>query len=242
MDSALYVALSSQVALEKRLTTLADNVANANTVGYRATEVKFEQLVDKRRPADVAFVSSGENYLSTDSGGLKQTGNALDFAVQGDGWFAIETPSGMALTRDGRFTMAPDGALVTLNGYPVLDAGGAAIQLDPAGGEPEVARDGGLRQNGALLGAIGLFAFDPADGYARHENSAILPAGEPEAIIDRFDVGVVQGFVENSNVNALAEMTQLIMVTRQFENISALIRDSEGVTEQAIRTLGGSNT
>jgi flagellar basal-body rod protein FlgF len=211
MDSALYVALSSQVALEKRLTTLADNVANANTVGYRATEVKFEQLVDKRRPADVAFVSSGENYLSTDSGGLKQTGNALDFAVQGDGWFAIETPSGMA-------------------------------QLDSAGGEPEVARDGGLRQNGALLGAIGLFAFDPADGYARHENSAILPAGEPEAIVDRFDVGVVQGFVENSNVNALAEMTQLIMVTRQFENISALIRDSEGVTEQAIRTLGGSNT
>lgn len=242
MDTALYVSLSSQIALERRLTTLSDNVANSNTVGFRATEVKFEELVDNRRPADVTFVSSGENYLSTRNGGLQQTGSALDFAVQGDAWFSIETPAGPALTRDGRFTMTEDGALVTLNGYPVLDPGGAAIQLDAAGGEPEVSRDGALRQNGVQLAALGLFTFNPENGYSRHDNSAILPNGEPEAVVDRFDVGVVQGFIEKSNVNAVSEMTQLIMVTRQFENVSALVRDAERVKQDAIRTLGGSNT
>lgn len=239
MDTSLYVSLSSQIALEKRLTTLADNVANANTVGFRSTEVKFETLTDNRRPDDVDFVSSGENYLSTENGGLRQTGNDLDFAVNGDAWFAIETPTGQALTRDGRFTMTAAGELVTLNGYPVLDAGGAPILLNPNAGPPEASRDGALYQNNARAGALGLFAFDPAQGYVRHENSAIIPNGEPEPVVDRIDVGVVQGFVENSNVNPIAEMTQLIMVTRAFDQISALIRDAEQTTEQAIRTLGG---
>ncbi|WP_099863960.1 flagellar basal-body rod protein FlgF [Pararhizobium haloflavum] len=239
MDTALYVGLSAQIALEKRLTTLADNVANANTVGFRSTEVKFESLVDRRRPADVDFVSSGSNYLSTENGGLNQTGNSLDFAVRGEGWFAIDTPAGQALTRDGRFTMTQEGALVTLNGYPVLDAGGAPIQLDPLAGPPEAGNDGTLLQNGAQVSALGLFAFDPNSNYRRFENSAIIPDGEAEPIVDRFDAGVVQGYVEQSNVNPVAEMTRLIMVTRAFENASALMRASESTTEEAIRTLGG---
>jgi flagellar basal-body rod protein FlgF len=241
VDTGLYVALSSQIALQKRLTTLADNVANANTVGFRATEVKFEQIVDRRQPADVAFVSSGEDYLSTRAGGLEQTGNDFDFAIKGDGWFAIETPQGMALTRDGRFTMTPQGDLVTLNGYPVLDAGGTQIRLDPFGGPPKASGDGMLYQNGAQVGGIGLFAFDPSNGYVRHENSAVIPDGEPEAIVNRVEVGVVQGYLEQSNVNPVAEMTQLIMVSRTFENLSALIRKNESMSEEAIRTLGGSN-
>lgn len=240
MDSALYVALSSQIALEKRLTTLADNVANANTVGFRATEVKFEPLVDRRRPEDVDFVSAGEDYLSTRNGGLTPTGNMLDFAVHGEAWFAIETPAGQALTRDGRFTLTPAGELVTLNGYPVLDPGGAPIQLNPLAGAPEAGRDGSLIQDGNQVAALGLFAFDPQNGYRRFENSAILPEGEPEPIVNRLDIGVAQGFVENSNVNPVAEMTQLIMVSRQFESVTALIRDGETALEEAIRTLGGS--
>jgi flagellar basal-body rod protein FlgF len=241
LDSALYVSLSSQIALERRLTTLADNVANANTVGFRATEVKFENLVDRRRPADVAFVSSGQDYLSTRNGGLQQTGNALDFAVQGEGWFSIQTPAGQALTRDGRFTITDLGELVTINGYPVLDAGGAPIQLDPQGGPPEATRDGALLQNGVQQGVLGLFSFDPQDGYRRHDNSAIIADGEPQPIVDQADAGVVQGFIENSNVNPVSEMTRLIMVTRAFENVAALIRDSETATEEAIRTLGGTS-
>lgn len=239
MDSGLYVALSSQLALEKRLTTLADNVANANTAGFRATEVKFEQIIDRRRPEDVAFVSTGEDYLSMEGGAIEQTGNDLDFAIKGEGWFAIETPQGQALTRDGRFTVTPNGELVTLNGYPVLDAGGAAIQLDPMAGPPRVSEDGMLYQNGANVGGIGLFTFDPGNGYRRHENSAILPDGEPEPILG--GAGVVQGYVEQSNVNPVEEMSQLITVSRSFENLAAMIREAETTTKEAIRVLGGGN-
>jgi flagellar basal-body rod protein FlgF len=241
MDSALYVSLSSQVALEKRLSTLADNVANASTIGFRSTEVKFEALVDQRKPADVAFVSAGDNYLSTRNGGLKHTGNALDFAVNGDAWFAIETPAGFTLTRDGRFTMTEAGDLVTLNGYPVLDAGGGPIQLDPRNGEPEAGRDGSLIQNGAQIAALGLFEFNPDDNYVRYENSGIVPDAEPQPVVDRPDISVAQGYLEESNVNPISEMTQLIMVSRAFENISAMIRDSEGAIDEAIRTLGGTS-
>ncbi len=141
MQSGLYVSLSSQMALEKRLTTIADNMANVNTTGFRATEVKFNEMLSDTKNklnAKVAFVSQGNDYLSGDVGELQHTGNMLDFAVKGDAWFALDTPAGQVLTKDGRFTMKDTGELVSIRGYPVLDAGGAPIQLNAAGGEPKV--------------------------------------------------------------------------------------------------------
>ncbi|WEZ84420.1 flagellar basal-body rod protein FlgF [Rhizobium sp. 32-5/1] len=239
MQTGLYVAISSQVALEKRLNTLADNVANSSTVGFRATEVKFNQVVADTQPAKVAFVSEGQEFINTNNGGLRQTNNSLDFAIKGDAWFQIETPAGPALTRDGRFTITDNGDLVTIRGYPVLDPGGAPIQLGNVAGPVEVGADGLIRQNGAQVASFGLYEADFTNGFIRHENSAVIPVTQPEPVVDRFDVGVLQGFVEESNVNAVQEMSQLIMVSRAFENITALMRDSEGTLDEAIKTLGG---
>jgi flagellar basal-body rod protein FlgF len=238
MDSALYVALSSQIALERRLTTIADNVANTGTVGFRATEIKFDQLISRSQAADVSYVSPGDDYLSTISGGLKKTDSEFDFAVQGNAWFAINTPAGQTLTRDGRFTMTQTGDLVTIKGYPVLDAGGAPIRLDPTAGAPQAGRDGSLRQDGKLMGAIGLFSADLSQGYTRVDNSGIIPVKAPQAVVDRTDAGVVQGYIEESNVNPVAEMTRLIMVQRAFENTAALMRQTDASTDDAIKTLG----
>jgi flagellar basal-body rod protein FlgF len=241
MDSALYVALSSQIALERRLTTIADNVANTGTVGFRATEVKFDQLISRSQAADVSYVSPGDDYLSTISGGLKKTDSEFDFAVQGNAWFSINTPAGQALTRDGRFTMTQTGELVTIQGYPVLDAGGAPIRLDPTAGAPQAGRDGMLRQNGKLVGALGLFTADLSQGYTRVENSGIIPAQAPQAVIDRTDTGVIQGYIEESNVNPVAEMTRLIMVQRAFDNAAAATARTEGSFNQAVKILGGTS-
>ena len=238
MQSGLYVALSSQMALDKRLTTIADNVANAGTVGFRATGVKFEDVVSGLGDKSVAFASAGDTYLSTRSGALRETGNPLDFAIRGDAWFAIETPSGPIMTRDGRFTMMETGDLVSVEGYPVLDAGGAPIQLDAQGGPPEAGADGTLRQGGRLVAAIGLFEFQPGLNFTRHGNSGVVPYGPPEPVVDRIDAGIAQGFVEDSNVDPVHEITRLIQVQRAFEHISALIRDSEQALDQAISTLG----
>lgn len=240
MQTGLYVAVSSQMALEKRMNTLADNVANSSTVGFRSTEVKFNQLLGDTRPTKVSFVSEGQEFLNTNNGGLDRTGNQLDFAIKGDAWFQIDTPAGPALTRDGRFTLTETGDLVTLRGYPVLDAGGAPIRLNAQANEIKVGADGAIQQNGTPVAALGLYEANFANGFSRYDNSAVIPNAEPEPVVDRFDVGVMQGYVEESNVNPVQEMSQLIMVSRAFENITSLMRDSEGSLDEAIKTLGGS--
>lgn len=238
MQDSLYVALSAQVALERRLETLADNVANASTVGFRASGVRFQDVVAGTGENAVSFASSGQTFMTTKAGPLRETANPFDFAVQGNAWFGIETPAGTVMTRDGRFTMTQTGELVTLEGYPVLDAGGSPIQLDPRNGPPAAGADGQLRQDGNLMGVIGLFDFKPGADFVRFGNSGIVPKVAPEPIVDRVDVGVAQGFVEDSNVNPVLEMTRLIMMQRAFENTAALIREAESSQRDAITALG----
>ena len=238
MQDGLYVALSSQIALERRLNTIADNVANASTVGFRATGVRFEDVVSGLGEKAVSFASTGNTYLSAASGSLRETGNPFDFAIKGEAWFGIETPAGTVMTRDGRFTMLETGQLVSIEGHPVLDAGGAPLQLDPRGGAPEVGADGVIRQDGQLIGAIGLYEFNPGPNFVRYGNSGVVPSGQPQPVVDRIDAGVAQGFVEESNVNPMLEMTRLIAVQRAFENTSALVRKSNETFSEAVRTLG----
>jgi flagellar basal-body rod protein FlgF len=238
MQQPLYVALSAQVALEKRMVTLADNVANANTTGFRATEVKFHEVLANTGQANVAYVNEGEDYLSTRAGGMRNTGNQFDFAIEGDAWFQVQTPNGNMLTRDGRFSMTPNGELVNIDGYPVLDVAGAPIQLNPVAETLKAGKDGGLVQNGIRVGQIGLFTADLTQGYHRLGSLGIVPVAGIEPLVDEPNVGMMQGFLEESNVNAISEMSTLIMISRAFENASILIRDTEESLKEAIRTLG----
>ena len=241
MQSGLYVALSSQISLEKRMATIADNLANMNTVGFRATQLKFDDVMTNADGAKVAYVSEGAEYVSTRNGGLTQTKNPLDFATKGDTWFSIDTPSGPAITRDGRFSILDTGALVTLEGFPVLDAGGGQIVLDPNAGPPDLSQDGTLYQNGRPVASLGIFEANVGPDFIRAGNSAIIPSQAPQPVVDRAGAGVVQGFVEQGNVNPIQEMTQLITVSRAFENVTQLMRDSETSMADAIKTLGGAN-
>jgi flagellar basal-body rod protein FlgF len=242
MQSGLYVGISSQIALERRLNTIADNMANMNTVGFRATEIKFDEVLSKtenEQNAKIAFVTQGNDYLSTRTGQLQQTNNPLDFAVKGDAWFALDTPAGQVLTRDGRFTMDEAGQLRSIRGFSVLDAGGAPIQLNRNGGPPSVGADGIIMQDGQPVANLGLFTADISQGFVRYDNSGVIPVQAPQPVVNNFEFGVVQGYIEQSNVNGIGEMTELIQVNRAFESISALLRDSESSFGEAIRTLGG---
>jgi flagellar basal-body rod protein FlgF len=240
MDS-MYVALSAQVALERKLDTIAQNVANLGTVGYRADEIKFDQELSKAASGSTAFVSSGDTYMSRRPGALTKTDNALDVAVQGNGWFAMQTPSGVVYTRDGRMRLLESGELQTLNGYAILDVGRSPITLDPTAGPPIIARDGMIMQAGQQLGAIGLFRIDPATKLDRFENSGVVPQGPAEEVLDFSANGVVQGFVEEANVNPIMEISHLIEVSRAFEALSAAIQQSESTSQNAIKTLGATS-
>ena len=238
MQSNLYVALSAQVALNRRLEQIAHNVANANTAGFRADGVKFDALVARRANADVAYASEGTIYIERTSGPVSRTGNPLDLAVSGNGWFAIAAPGGTAHTRDGRFQMTESGALRTVAGYPVLDAGNTPLLLDPTGGPVEVAHDGMISQGGRQVGAVGVFAIDDDATLARVDNSAVRPDKPATALLDFSSSGVLQGFVEGSNVNPVSEMTRLIAVQRAFENVSASLDMADTTLQDAIKSLG----
>jgi flagellar basal-body rod protein FlgF len=238
MQSSIYVGLSGQLALEKRMETLARNVSNINTTGYRADEVKFSTYLSTKGQDAVNFASAGETFISRTHGGVDKTGNPLDVAVEGDGFLAIQTPAGTVYTRDGRMKMTAQGELQTLGNYPVLDAGGSPMRLDPEGGPPVIARDGMIWQGDQQAGALGLFTIDPNAKLQRYDNSGVIPDKAATAILDFVGNGVRQGYVEGSNVNPMREMTKLIMVTRAFESAANAIDKSEKAIDGAIRSLG----
>lgn len=241
MQPAIYVGLSAQITLEKRLETVARNVANMNTAGYRAEEVKFDTFLSRKGADPVNYASTGATFTSRVAGGLDKTGNPLDVAVEGQGFLAIQTPAGTVYTRDGRMQMTAQGQLQTLVGHPVLDAGGAPLQLDPEGGPPTIARDGMIWQGDQQAGAIGLFSLDPNAKLQRYENSGLIPDKPGTAILDFVSDGVRQGFVEGSNVNPIREMTKLIMVTRAFDSAATAIDKGEKAMDGAIQALGPSS-
>jgi len=238
MQNGLYVSLSAQVSLERRLETVANNVANMNTVGFRADGVHFSAEVARAGDSAISYVSPGNQFISRQSGPSVKTNNPFDVALQGDGWMAIRTQSGVAYTRDGRMRMADTGALETLIGNPVLDAGGAPIVLNPAGGTPTIGGDGMISQDGRQLGAIGLFQIDPQANLARAENSGVVPDKPPTPILDFTKNGVVQGYVEGANVNPIEQMTKLISLTRDFDGVNSEVTQTESSLQDAIKTLG----
>jgi flagellar basal-body rod protein FlgF len=241
MHAAPHVSLSAQLTLERRLNTLALNLANVNTVGYRATGVSFHELVSRTGNDPVAFASTGRDYINRAQGALIQTGNPLDVAVQGEGFFAMQTPRGTVYTRDGRMRMQPSGALESLDGYPILDAGGAPILLDPDGGLPNIASDGLITQGGRQLGAIGLFQLPANAHLSRFENSGVIPDKPVTPILDFARNGVVQRAVEGSNINPILEITKLISLQRTFEGVTGGTSSAESSLKDAVRILGGAS-
>ena len=238
MQSEPYVALSAQLSLQQRMQSLAVNVANMKTIGYRATGVTFNTVESQTGKEPVAYSVAGSDYVTRTPGPLIKTDNPLDVAVNGEGWIAIQTPAGKAYTRDGRMQMQPSGALQTINGYPVLDAGGAPIQLDPNGDRVVIGKDGMISQNGAQVGAIGLFLIPQHTQFTRFDNSAIIPQKPATPVLDFNTNGVVQGHIEGSNVNPVLEMAKLMMISRAVESVSSASSDTQNSLKDAVKTLG----
>ena len=175
MSTDLYVAASAQVAHAAAMETIANNIANINTAGYRAAGVKFEAALSKIGGEPVAFASPGEIYISRDAGPISYTGNRLDVAVDGDGWFALQSPNGTVYTRDGRMHLTDLGELQTVAGYPVLDsAAGRSRSIRPPG-RSTIGDNGMISQGGKQVGAIGLFLIPPEAKLTRYDNSAVIP-------------------------------------------------------------------
>ena len=211
MQSNFYVGLSAQISLQRRLETIANNVANASTAGFRAEEVKFEHLLSRvsARPGRLCDLA-GRRYLSRKSGELVRTDNMLDVAVQGDAWLAVQTPAGTAYTRDGRMQMTDTGEL-RLGQRPAdarrrRRAAAARPQRRPA---DDRTRRHHHASRGARSARSASSTSTSGPNLTRVENSGVVPDRPADPALDFGKVGVHQGFIERSNVNPVLEMTQL---------------------------------
>jgi flagellar basal-body rod protein FlgF len=242
VENAAYIGLSRQMTLRRELDIAANNIANADTTGFKVeqlllgTEVGSRARNDFVRPG-VSFVLDNGVGRDFSQGSLQQTGRDLDFAIDGEGvFFRVQDGAGEAYTRDGAFTISPEGELMTKAGQPVLGDGGPIV-VDPAQGPITVAEDGNISQNGVAIGQMGLARFDTlsvlskdGDGLYRNRSNATP--------IDATGAQVRQGMLEGSNVNPLVEITQLIEISRAYERATKMIENVQDLSRRSVERLG----
>ncbi|WP_339108927.1 flagellar hook-basal body complex protein [Thioclava sp. GXIMD4216] len=215
MDNAIYATLTRQSGLMKEMQVVANNIANTSTTGFRKEGVIFAEHVEalgNDEPSLSMALGNGRE-ISTLQGGLTSTGNNFDFAIQGDGYFMVQTPQGDALTRAGNFVPSAEGILQNQDGYPVLDSGGGPIFI-PAEGQLSVAQDGTMSVDGQPIAQLGV--YDPADPNGMVHSGGTLFYAEGGAQVQEFPQ-VLQGFVEESNVDPITEVARMIEVQRAYE-------------------------
>ncbi|MGD9799802.1 MAG: flagellar basal-body rod protein FlgF [Parvularculaceae bacterium] len=243
MENAITAGLAKQIVLARALETTANNVANQTTSGFKADHIAFREYltrVDAQSTGDptISLVVDPDTYTDFAAGGLEQSYRDLDFAIDGDGFFAIETAAGVRYTRDGRFSVNAYGELVTRDGAQVLDAGGAPILVDPEAGPVLATPDGELQQNATPVAQLGVYRFDDQRQLRKAGDNMFAAEAEPTAAIAP---RVRQGFIETSNVNPVAAMTDMIEIMRAYEQAARLTETANELERQAIETLSSSN-
>lgn len=217
MDNAFYTTLNRQSGLLREMQSVANNLANMSTNGYRREGVIFSEFVQDLGPDNPSLSMATGRVRETGflQGALSQTGGQFDLAIEGQGFFLIGAPEGELLTRAGRFTLTPDGTLTTAEGYPLLDAGGAPVFAPPDARSIAIGADGTLSADGNPIGQIGLWQpTNPMDltrreGVRFQADGGVQPADGSASIR--------QGFLESSNVSPVEEITRMIEVQRAYE-------------------------
>ena len=235
MDSASYTTLSRQIGLWREMSIVANNVANSATTGYRQEGLVFSEYV-KASP-DGRSLSMGHGNVRNTSftqGALTQTGGTFDFAIEGDGFFLVETPAGERLTRAGNFTPNAAGDLVTADGLRVLDAGGAPVFIPPDASNIAVSADGTISADGRLLGQIGVVQpVDPINMTREDGVMFIADAGFEPAL----NSSILQGFVEGSNVDPVVALARMIDVQRAYELGQSFLDSENQRVRDALRSF-----
>ena len=241
MENALLIGLSRQMALQHQMDVVANNIANLGTPGYKGETLKFEEFImpaaeseDLTEPTeDVSYVLDATLIRNFVAGQMRQTGNPLDVAIHGSGWFTIETPAGERYTRDGHFTLNEEGTLVTAEGYPVLSSNGTVV-FTPEETNIAIASDGTISSSTGEKGKLRIMSFEN-EALLQKEGSNLFSSETPGLAVEI--PRVAQGFIENSNVNAVSEMARMIEVSRSYMSTARALEQLAELKNQAINDL-----
>ena len=246
MDNSTYISLSLATALRREMDVSANNMANANTTGFKAERVVFSSYLHSDPAAatgDANFLIDRGSYVDPRQGAISQTGNLLDVALQGDGWLGYETPQGQrAYGRDGSLAIDAQGNLVTLTGARVLDIGVNPIALPPdAGADLSISRSGVISSlSNGVIGQIGVFGLPDLQVYERIGNGMFVPP-DVEGIrppVPDTVTQVIQGAIEGSNIQPVVEMTRMMSIQKAYERAVQLMNSEDELRRDMLRRIG----
>ncbi len=241
MENTQLVALSRQIALRRELAVISNNIANMNTQGFKRGATLFEEFLDPTADArpfegydrDLSYTWDRATLRDMAQGDMQTTGNELDFAIDGQSYFVIDTPRGERYTRDGAFVRSPDGFLATGQGYKVLSEAGP-IPV-PEDGQFTIQTDGTVSISEEEQSRVRMVRFD-ALHKLDHEEGNLLAS--EVAGIDDPQARIHQGQIERSNVVGIIEMTRLIDVQRSYQSLANIQEKQDEMRRKAVESLG----
>jgi flagellar basal-body rod protein FlgF/flagellar basal-body rod protein FlgG len=245
MENLSLISLSRQVALERELDVVANNIANINTTGYKSDGSMFEEYLSSAArdgsSKPISYVRDRGVWHDMSQGPVEHTGNQLDVAIDGQGFLAVQTPGGVRYTRNGALQINATGQLVTSDGYQVMGDGGP-IALQPTDHQVSISRDGtisvreGTSNVDSLRGKLKLVSIDNPGQLQKAGSSTFnfTGNGEPPASTT---AGLIQGAVEKSNVRGVVEMSRMIEITRTYTQIASLLQQESDQGQQTIDKL-----
>lgn len=249
MIKGLYTAASSMGVLEKKSNIRANNLANSNTTGFKKSgtvtssfpEMILDRIEAGKNSEEIGEISAGafleRSFKDMRQGDLQRTNNKLNFAIQGEGFFTIETEAGVRYSRDGNFTINNNSELVTQSGNPVLDVNGERIQLI-AGEDFSVDQNGVLRFNNGLQGSqIALVNFENPAELIQQGDNLYLEAETSNGPVESEAI-LAQGYLETSNVKIVEEMVQMIKTSRHYESNQKVITTMDESLSKVINEVG----
>lgn len=235
MDNAIYATLSRQTGLMSQMSVVAQNIANASTTGFRAERVIFAEVL--RGTGDGPSLSMGAaraRQIVQSQGAIEMTGGPFDLAIEGEGFFVVEGEGGPRLTRAGRFLPNEAGDLVTPDGARVLDAGGAPLFVPQGAGPVAVGADGTVSAGGLPMGQVGVVVPRDPLGLRREAGARFdAPGGWDPAPAPR----VLQGALEGSNVDPVAEVARMIEVQRAYEMGQSFLEREDDRVRKTIQSI-----
>ena len=240
MENALLIALSRQMAMTREMATIANNLANVNTAGFKSEAMLFDQYVMKdategSKAAKITFVQDFGQHRNLQDGTLQTTGNPFDVAISGDGFFRVQTENNVMYTRNGHFRLDEAGQLVTANGDPVLSDADAPILFAQDETDITIARDGTVSSSLGLRGKLSVVTFENPQAM-QNAGGTLLGTLQDEQPVEA--PRLVQGALEGSNVQPIVEMTNMIEVSRSYASAQKLIDPSDQMRRKAIQELG----
>lgn len=237
MDSPSYIVLSRLAAQGRASAVTAHNLANADTPGFRASRPVFAEFVQQQGrvagPAEgrsVGYSWDRASWRDTAPGTVQRTGNPLDVAISGEGFFAVETARGERWTRAGRFALGADGKLVDGEGNAVLGQDSRPIAVSPGDTQIEILGDGTIRSENGVLGRLRVVRFANEQALKAEGDRYLAAEGQDPQEVDR--PGLVQGAVEGSNVQSIVEMTRMMAELREFQMATQFL-EREGERQQS---------